>query len=252
MATIAATTYSRTTAPGAYDRLFYSGMALTMALTVVIGFARTYYLRSYFGPSTSVTGGTALSPLVHIHGALFTAWIALFIVQTALVAARRIAIHRALGLAGVALAAAMVVVGTQTAIAAAARGSAPPGLEPVVFLVVPLFDLILFSGFVATAVYRRRDKEAHKRLMLLAYMSIIVAGVARIPGMITLGPLGFFAVSFLFAVVGMIYDRWSRGRIHPVYKWGFAMLVLSVPVRLGLSSTAVWRSFAESLIGLSR
>ena len=249
MATIAATTIPRTT-PGAYDRVFYSGMAIAMALTVVTGFARTYYLRSYFGPSTSVTGGTALSPLVHLHGALFTAWMALFIIQTALIATRRVAIHRRLGLAGVALAAAMVVVGTQTAIAAAARGSAPPGLEPLVFLVVPIFDLILFSGFVGTAVWRRRDKEAHKRLMLLAYASIIVAGVARIPGVIALGPLGFFAASFMFAVIGMLYDRWSRGQIHSVYKWGFALLVLSVPVRLGLSSTAAWRSFAEFLIGL--
>ncbi len=201
MATIAATNSFRTTAPGAYDRVFYSGMAIAMALTVVTGFARTYYLRSYFGPSVSVTGGTALSPLVHLHGALFTAWMVLFIVQTALVATRRVAIHRRLGLAAVALAVAMVVVGTKTAIIAAARGSAPPGLEPLVFLVVPIFDMILFSGFVATAVWRRRDKEAHKRLMLLAYASIIVAGVARIPGVIALGPLGFFALSFLFVAV---------------------------------------------------
>jgi hypothetical protein len=247
MPTIATTTIPRT-APGAYDRLFYGGMAVAMAVTVVTGFARTYYLRGYFGPSASVTGGTDLTPLVHLHGALFTAWMVVFIVQTALVATRRVAIHRRLGLAGVALAASMVVVGTKTAIAAAARGSAPPGIEPLVFLVVPIFDLILFSGFVATAVWRRRDKEAHKRLMLLAYISIIVAGVARIPGMIALGPLGFFAASFLFAVLGMIYDRWSRGRIHSVYKWGFALLVLSVPVRLALSSTAAWRSFAEFLI----
>ena len=249
MATIAATHSFRTTAPGAYDRVFYSGMAIAMALTVATGFARTYYLRSYFGPSTSVTGGTSLTPLVHLHGALFTAWMVLFIVQTALVATRRVAIHRRLGLAAVALAVAMVVVGTKTAITAAARGSAPPGLEPVVFLVVPIFDLILFSGFVATALWRRRDKEAHKRLMLLAYASIIVAGVARIPGVIVLGPLGFFALSFLFVVFGMLYDRWSRGRIHPVYKWGLTVLVLSVPVRLALSSTAAWRSFAEFLIG---
>jgi hypothetical protein len=108
--------------------------------------------------------------------------------------------------------------------------------------------MLLFASFVALALRRRRDKEAHKRLMLLAYVSIIVAGVARIPGVITLGPLGFFALSFLFAVVGMIYDRHSRGRVHPVYKWGMAVLVLSVPVRLALSSTSAWRSFAASLM----
>ena len=248
MATIVATSTARTAINGNRDRIFYTGMAIAMALTVFAGFARTYYLRGYFGPATSVTGGTELGPLVHLHGILFTAWIRLFIVPTGLIAARRVAVHRRLGLAGALLAVAMVIVGTQTAIAAAARGSAPPGLDPLVFLVVPLFDMLLFASFVAMALRRRRDKEAHKRLMLLAYVSIIVAGVARIPGVITLGPLGFFALSFLFGVVGMIYDRHSRGRVHSVYKWGMAVLVLSVPVRLALSSTSAWRSFAASLI----
>ena len=247
MATIAATA-ARAKAPGAHDRLFYSGMAILMSLTVVIGFARTYYLRSYFGDQISITGGTALTPLVHIHGLLFTAWMVLFIVQTALVATRRVAIHRRLGMAGVALAAAMVVVGTKTAIVAAARGSAPPGIEPLTFLVIPLFDLVLFSGFVATAVWRRRDKEAHKRLMLLAFVSIIVAGVGRIPGVGALGPPVFFGLSLLFVVFGIVYDWMSRGRIHRVYILGGGLLALSVPVRLAISSTAAWRSFAEYLV----
>jgi hypothetical protein len=248
MATITARVPARTVATASSDRVFYSSIAMVMALTVVIGFARTYYLRSYFGAPQSVTGGTTISPLVHVHGILFTAWMVLFIVQTALIAARRVAIHRRLGIAAAMLAAGMVVVGTKTAIVAAGRGSAPPGIEPIVFLVVPLFDMLLFTGFVATALWRRRDKEAHKRLMLLAYVSIIVAAVARIPGMIVLGPLGFFAASFLFAVCGMVYDWRSRGRVHPVYKWGLAVLVLSVPLRLALSSTGAWHSFAAFLI----
>jgi hypothetical protein len=32
-------------AVGAYDRLFYGGMAVAMGLTVFAGFAATYYLR---------------------------------------------------------------------------------------------------------------------------------------------------------------------------------------------------------------
>ena len=248
MTTTTATHPARTAAVGAYDRVFYTGMAVVMALTIFAGFARTYYLRGYFGPGTSVTGGTGLSPLVHLHGIILTAWMLLFIVQTGLIAARRTAIHRRLGVAGVALAIAMIGVGTTTAITAAARGSAPPGVEPLVFLVVPLFDMLLFGGFVAMAVLRRRDKEAHKRLMLLAYVSITVAGVARIPGVIALGPPGFFALTFLFAIFGMIYDWRTRGRIHPVYKWGGTLLALSVPLRLTLSGTPAWRSFAEFLV----
>lgn len=39
---------------GAYDRVFYGGMAVVMALTVLIGFAPTYYLSAYFGSPRDV------------------------------------------------------------------------------------------------------------------------------------------------------------------------------------------------------
>ena len=75
---------------GAYDRLFYSSMAVGMALTVFIGFARTYYLSAYFGTTTTFSGGQ-FSAVVRLHAALFTTWVLLFIAQTSLVARHRVA-----------------------------------------------------------------------------------------------------------------------------------------------------------------
>jgi hypothetical protein len=234
-------------AEGAYDRLFYGGMAIAMGLTVFVGFSATYYLRFLDGGPKATFSGKPLTTLVQLHAALFTAWVLLFITQTALVATRRVAVHRRLGVAGGVLAAAMVVVGTLTAIASAARGSAPPDVDPLAFLAIPLFDMVLFSGFVLTALLKRRDRETHKRLMLLAYVSIIVAAVARIPAVLPLGPLAFFGGAFLFIVAAVIYDYVSRGRIHRVYLWGGALFVASVPVRLFLSGTGAWRWLAEAL-----
>jgi hypothetical protein len=178
---------------------------------------------------------------------LFTAWVVLFVVQTALVASRRVALHRRLGVAGAALAAAMVVAGTSIAIATAARGSAPPGMDPLAFLAIPLFDMILFGGFVTAALVLRRDKETHKRLMLLAYVSIVVAAIARLPGILSAGPPAFFGLSFLFVVAAAIYDFLSRRRVHKVYLWGGALILVSVPVRLAVSGTGAWRALAELL-----
>jgi hypothetical protein len=46
MATVATSQPKWQHAPaGAYDRIFYSGMAVAMAATVFIGFAPTFYLR---------------------------------------------------------------------------------------------------------------------------------------------------------------------------------------------------------------
>jgi FtsH-binding integral membrane protein len=251
MATAAATRpspQSPAIAPvGAYDRLFYGGMAIAMALTVLTGFAPTYYLRFFGeGPRATVSGGPFTS-LVHLHGALFTGWMLLFIVQTALVASHRVAVHRRLGVAGGVLAAAMILVGTSTAIATAARGAAPPGVDPLAFLAIPIFDMVLFATFVTTALVMRRDKEAHKRLMLLAYISIIVAAVARLPGVLPMGPLAFFGLGYLFVVVAVIYDFVSRRRVHKAYLWGGGLMVASVPLRLMVSGTDAWRAFAEFL-----
>lgn len=229
-----------------YDRHFYSGMAVLMALTVFTGFAPSYYLRLPGGSAVTITGGT-VTPLLHLHGVLFTGWVLFFLVQTTLVARRNIARHRRLGIAGVVLAAAMVVVGLRTAMASAARGAAPPGVDPLMFLAVPFFDMVLFAGFVASAIWMRTNREAHKRLMLLAYISIITAAVARLPGVLPYGPPLFFGLTFVFLAFGIAYDIASRRRVHRVYVWGGALLVASVPLRLALSTTPAWRAFAEFL-----
>src|SRR3954469_20626880 len=85
-----------------FDHLFFSTMALFMLVTVFVGFARTYYLAGVFhAPLPSL--------IVHIHGAIFTAWIVLLVTQTSLVARRRVDIHRRLGIAGFLLACLMVI-----------------------------------------------------------------------------------------------------------------------------------------------
>jgi hypothetical protein len=234
--------------PGArYDRRFYGSISVVMGLTVLAGFSSTYYLRFLHGGPTATLSGGPFTTLVHLHGALFTAWMLLFIVQTALISARRVALHRRLGIAGAVLAGAMIAAGTLVAIATAARGSAVGGIDPLAFLVIPLFDMALFATFITTALVRRRDKESHKRLMLLAYVSIVVAAVARLPGVLTLGPPAFFGLTLLFVVAGAIYDFVSRGRVHSVYLWGGALIVISIPLRLAISTTPAWRAFAQML-----
>jgi hypothetical protein len=247
MATVLAPPAVAQRAAGAYDRVFYSGMAIAMAVTVLVGFGPTYYFRA-LNDTPTFSGLTELPSLVHVHGALFTAWTLLLVVQTQLVARRQLGLHRRLGLASVALAAALVVVGWQTTVAAGRRGAAPPGLDALVFLVVPVFDILLFAVFVSAAIVLRRNKEAHKRLMLLAYVSMLTAAVARLPGVMALGPPGFFGLTFVFVLIGVAYDLFSRRRVHPVYAWGGLLLALSMPGRLVLSGTPLWRSFAEWVV----
>jgi hypothetical protein len=231
------------------DRLFYATIAGAAAMMTLTGFAPTYYLRLFDGgPSATISGGP-FTTLYHVHGALFTGWVALFIAQTALISTRRVAIHRKVGVAGGLLAAAMVIVGVFAGIGMARRGGAPPGIDPLSFLAIPLFDMLMFASFVTTALAVRRDKESHKRLMLLAYASLLGAPAARLPGVLPLGPFAFYGIAFLIVVAGVAYDYLSRRRVHNVYLWGGALLFVSVPLRLVISSTSAWHTFAQFLIG---
>jgi hypothetical protein len=237
-------TYSPT-----HDRKFYCGVALAMAFTVLIGFGPSFYLRGIFHKPTP-SGLTTLTAVIVLHGTLFTSWVLLFIIQTTLVARHNVALHRKLGIAGAVLAAAMIVAGSVAAIQMARRGGAPPHVDPLAFMTVPLGDILMFTIFVASALWMRRNKEAHKRLMVLAYISIIAAPIARLPGVLPLGPLGFYGLAMLFLLAAVIYDVVSRRRLHPVYIWGGLALVLSVPGRLMLSATPAWHSFAALLVRL--
>jgi len=223
------------------DRIFFGTMSIVILAIVFVGFMRTFYLASYFGRP-------APSPLRAVHGTAFTIWVVLFAVQTTLIAAGRRDVHRKLGYAGAVLAALMVPLGLVLAIANARAGHAPPGLPPLGFLIVPVFDMLVFAPLVAAAVYYRRQAEMHKRLMLIATVSLIGAAMARVTGTPGAGgPLVFFGVPDLLLLCGVIYDRRTRGSVHPAYKWGAGAVVASQVLRLALLKSPLWLAIATAL-----
>jgi hypothetical protein len=227
--------------PWRRDRLFFSGMAVAAALVIFAGFAPTYYLKGAFG-------APPLSPLLHVHGLIFTSWIVLLIVQTRLIASRRTPLHRRLGVVGGLLAVAMLVVGTMAAIASARRGFTPPGgPPPLTFLIIPLGDLLVFSVLVGTALYLRRQSQTHKRLMLLATLALLTPAIARLPGIAAAGPPAFWGLTDLFIVACFVYDRVTSGRIHPAFKWGGLFVLAMQPIRLIVGGTGPWLTFAQWL-----
>ncbi len=230
------------------DRKFYTGMAIAMLFTALIGFSRTYFLGLISGHARTITGRVP-NATVHLHALLFTSWLVLFIVQTSLVATHRVKVHRKLGYFGVALAAAMIVVGGRTAVEAARLGAVPPGANPWSFMAIPFGDITTFALFVLGAVLWRKNKDKHKRLMILASACLMSAALVRWPGVLSVGPLLAYVLTLLFPIAGAVYDRWSRGRVHPVYWWGLGLIALGIPVRVALLASPAWRLAMQSLFG---
>lgn len=223
------------------EHLFYTGMTLAFVITVFAGFSRTYFLRGYFQT-------TPLLPLLHLHGIVFSSWLVLSLVQTTLVATNRTRIHRRLGIAGAVIATLMVVIGSVTAIIRAKIIDVPPGSPPpLVFLTIPLGDMLVFAILVGLGFYFRRRPDVHKRLMLLSTIAILPAAVARLPFdfIMQTGPLAFFGLSDLFIVPLLIFDIITRGRPHRATVLGGALIVISHPLRLIVGGTQAWLAFAE-------
>jgi hypothetical protein len=234
--------------PAATDRKFYTGIAIAMLFTALFGFSRTYFLGLISGHARTITGRVP-NATVHLHALLFMSWLVLFIVQTRLIAMHRVKLHRKLGYFGVALAAAMIVVGGRTAVEAARLGAVPPGANPWSFMAIPLGDIATFAMFVSGAVLWRNNKDKHKRLMILASASLMAAPLARFPGVLAIGALSSYVLMLLFPIAGAVYDRRSRGRVHPVYWWGLALIVLGVGVRVVLLGSTTWQHTMQSLFG---
>jgi hypothetical protein len=223
-----------------HERRFFGGMAIALTVTVFAGFAPTYYFNSF------AEQAFALTPLLHLHGAVFTAWMLLLVAQTSLIAADARRLHMGLGLLGTVLAALMSVLGPIVAVERTATGQiADLGAPPLVFLAVPLVGMVVFAALVAAALYyRTRNPAAHKRLMLLATLELVTAGVSRLPVVAEWGPLGFFAITDAFVLAIVAYDMFALRRPHAATIWGGAFFVASQPMRLAIGGSPLWLSFA--------
>jgi hypothetical protein len=105
----------------------------------------------------------------------------------------------------------------------------------------------MFAAFVGAALWNRRERETHRRLMLLGTISIMAPAIARMP-FVALRPAFASYLALIFVLAAIIYDWRSRGRVHSIYIWGGLIILLSGPVRFGIGHTAAWKSFARFLV----
>lgn len=199
--------------PARQDRIFHTGMAVACLITAVVGFGPSYFFKP-------VHPTPPLLPLLHVHGVVFTTWLVLLIVQSGLVKANRVDLHKRLGFFGAILAGLMLVLGMFVAIDGARRGVSADGMAPLAFMIFPFGQTVMFAGFVGVELWKRRQPELQSALA--AFLILI------------------------FVVVAMVHDWISRRRAHPIYIWSGANILVSGPLRSGwqFRRAAVVRAFA--------
>jgi hypothetical protein len=238
---------------------FYVTMAGIFVAVAFGGFFGTYWLQLARGTFHG-------SSMMHLHGLLFSLWTLFFLSQALLVANGSLKKHRAWGLFGISLATAMLFTGLATTIQGLqVRLDAGYGDAARAFAIVPVTGILMFAGFVAAAIINLKRSEWHKRLMLMATISILQAALARFfflaatgggPGMRPgLGaplpiekttPAG--VIITLMIVAAMIHDGRSHGRVHPAYWWGLAITVAVQLLRPVVGYTDAWYRVTEWLL----
>lgn len=231
-------------------RWFYVAMAV-FAMLFCIG---------AFGPSLTNRSRRlgSLTPLLIVHGVVFFSWLLIFLTQSILARAEKLALHRRIGLLSAILAAAMVVLGYQTTIAMARRGFDLSGdlairSDPLAGMAFPLLDTAMFAILFVSAYFYRKRPAVHKRLMLLA----VFGGLMPAPIAHLLGHYAFFHDKPLFEPLlvgsflanGAIHDRIARRRIHPVSLWvALTIFVLDLLCAAVVMPSARWHALAARLV----
>ena len=242
---------------------FYVWMAVVCVLIAFGAFAPTYWLQL---PAGTFVG----SPLLHLHGTLFFAWVLFLLLQTALAANGQFDHHRAWGLVGISLATAMVFMGLAAALNTLSTAlAAGYGDSALAFFIVPVSGIGLFAGFIVAAIANIRRPQAHKRFMMLATISLLQAAMGRVFFVLATGggpglrpglgppPLVFDAMVpnlsvELMIVAGIVYDWRTRGRPHPVWLIGAAVMTTVILLRGPLSGTPAWLAFADAMAHIAK
>jgi len=240
---------------GRVGHWFYIGAGVFIVALSIAGFAP-----SLMWPE-SRTVALPFTLAVALHALFGSAWVVLFLIQATLVATRRTAVHRRLGVVGAVVAVGFVVTGCWMFVQHADRGfdlsgDLMPGGTPAMpeVALAPVNQVVLFGILVGAAIWYRHRPPIHKRLMLFATLGVMTgAPIAHIVGhWPVLQPVAAPVAGTLAVVLllpSAIYDRLTMGRVHPVSLWGAVFVFgFNVVFFAGVPSTSAWRDFAVWLV----
>jgi len=179
-----------------------------------------------------------------------TAWIVLFLVQTLLVSARRMDLHRKLGLLGIASAVMVVGFGVSATVLASHRevdAHSPHASVVITVLALELTQMLMFGGLVFAGLWFRNRLQYHKRLMILATLCMVPNALVRLTFWWPSFTLPLVLWTLLIVSIALA-DLAIHRRLHPVFgQWAALQIcLLWLAYLVGLSS--VWQSFARHAV----
>ena len=229
---------------------FYFWMSVVMFAIVFGGFGI-----SYFQPMLSGTL-RPVSPIVHVHGFFYFAWMLLLITQSSLVSSGNIKLHRTVGTVGISVATGLVIFATVITIlniGASLEIEVVPFLFELMYL--SLLAILVFAVLVVLAIQNTRRPEYHRRLILLATMGFLAAGINRFYVFIfnvDFAPFWvLYVITDLLIVALLVHDWRGQMKIHPATMTGGLVIVIPQLLHVPIATSGAFESITYWLVGLS-
>ncbi len=191
--------------------------------------------------------------VIWVHAFVFTVWMFVLTAQVLLVLRDRVAWHRKFGWFAVFWACLMAVLGPWAAIASMVVRPYGPLGPP--FLAVNLVDIAGFLALLAWGIMLRKNPAAHRRMMILATVSLADPGFARFSSWLLPMHAPSVAVWYCHLFYGnvllvglMAAWDWRRGRLMRSFVIGAAALLASEVAVAFLYPWGPWKAATTAFI----
>ena len=239
------------TTPRRFRTSFAFWMTLAMAFFVFAGFGIHSFLpalRGNFPPAP---------PIVHLHGVVFIAWMILLLVQSGLVSAGTVKLHRALGTWGIAQGTATILIGLMMQLVASGRGHAagrPAGTDG---LYLGLLAFLGFAVMFTLAIRNRTRPDIHRPMILFAMLPVIPPGVnrfwANVLGLDDPVPAVWLYLTLWTMAAAILANQWRRtGRIDRYSAFGAGWIVVQGVVHEAVVGSAWFERLAATVLSLAQ
>src|SRR5262245_40309275 len=229
---------------GFLEKYFYFAMALVIPAIVVFGFSFTIG-RNLIHPAIPRPA------ILYVHAAVFSGWLVFFLLQSALVRTQNVRVHRSIGWFGAGFGALIPVVGVATAITMGRFDIRALHQNHVEMdLMIPLWDMVVFTTAFGLAIYWRRKPEVQRRLVYVATCALTAAAFGRFPAYL-LNPTFFYAGVDLLILLAVARDWMVSRKIHWVYLYALPLLIAgqAMVMYTNTHDLAYWFRIARALVG---
>lgn len=220
-----------------YVRYFFVAMGGLFVVINALGFVpQLMFIRAQKIP---------LHWFTHVHGAVMTGWLVLYLVQAILGARGRFKYHQQLGIIAAAWGLVVWITLGIVTFSALVRDNPPEQSMQFATLALSLAAIVLFGLFFTWGIRARKNAAIHKRMILLAMLPLMSAGIDRMEFLPALESAYFVRLIYLdlLLIPLVVYDCFTQQRIHRITVIGAACLFVTQGVVASAATSPVWHRF---------